>query len=677
MSTPWKPLALVTGMLALLTYCLFESRSADPVHQALLHAALQTFEVHDAELNRDVLLARAGLTGNYDALAQTACRSAGGLGRSAPLHGGRAVRGAGNAGTAGGGTDRAVGAKLAQVEHFKSDNALLRNSMMYFVYAGDGLRARAVGEGQAALAAEVGGTAQAMLGFMQAPRHELGMEIEAKLARLQPVAPFAAELGLLATHGRLIVQVLPAVDATLREIAAAPTTAGARAVRGTLMQYAGQSEARAQRFRVLLYLVAVVLLAYLIHLFSRLRANALDLRRANADLRREISERQQVEERLRHAQKMEAIGTLAGGIAHDFNNLLGPILGYAEMALNGLPADARPRRYLEQVISAGQRAKGVVNQILTFSRRSETVRKPLAIEAVIAEAVQLLRAALPASIEVRSQLAAPDAVVNADATQLHQVLMNLGGNAAHAMAGKGILLIELEPVLIDQALALTRSQLTPGRYVRLSVHDSGHGMDAATRERIFEPFFTTKDIGKGTGLGLAIVHGIVAGHGGAIHVYSEPGQGATFQVYLPCADSAADASSVAEPLTMLGNGEVILFVDDDPTLLKLGEEMLAALGYEPVGYGDSRAALAAFQADPARFDLVITDQIMPQLLGTELAEQIIEIRADIPILLISGHAGLSDQETPRGVRLALKKPLLIRELAEGIAHVLSATRAHS
>lgn len=395
------------------------------------------------------------------------------------------------------------------------------------------------------------------------------------------------------------------------------------------------------------------------------------------EYKRAAEERERMATQLRHAQKMEAVGTLAGGIAHEFNNLLGVIIGYTEMAQNTPPGDARASHYLKQVLIAGNRAKAIANQILTFSRRGESVRKAVDIQRLVSEAVQLLRITLPSTVEIDEHLAAKGVSIVADADQLHQVLMNLGANAAQAMPEGGTLDIGLERIDVDEGLILSRSNLAAGRYVRLSVSDTGIGMDKATLERIFDPFFTTKEVGKGTGLGLSIVHGIVTDHGGAISAYSEPGHGTTFQLYLPCADVAAETDASAEFAMPFGHGEVVLFVDDEPSLVELGEELLAALGYEPIGYHSGQEALAAFRADPARFDLVITDQIMPKLTGLDFAAELIRIRPDIPILLATGRADLALAQRGRltGIREVVKKPLLTRELAEAIARMLGEGRA--
>jgi signal transduction histidine kinase len=393
-------------------------------------------------------------------------------------------------------------------------------------------------------------------------------------------------------------------------------------------------------------------------------ASAIERQRAEA-------ERAALEAHLRQSQRIEAIGTLAGGIAHDFNNILGVILGYGEMALAGLPEAARARVHVQQMLTAGQRAKGVIDQILTFSRRSEHERRPLCLGPLIEETAGLLRASLPTTIEIALRLEAGDAVVAGNATQLQQVVMNLCTNAAQAMAGGGAIEIALATIDAAHSLALSHGTLPPGRYARLAVRDTGHGMDAATIERIFEPFFTTKTAGEGTGLGLATVHGIVAEHGGALDVRSRPGAGSTFVVHFPLTRPAASKEPEGTAIPR-GQGETVLLVEDERPLLLLGEEMLAALGYEPIGYDRAGAALAAFRADPARFDLVLTDEVMPGMTGTQLARALNGLRPELPIVLVSGYAGPVRPEQLRaaGIRELLRKPLLTRELAACLARHL-------
>ena len=392
-------------------------------------------------------------------------------------------------------------------------------------------------------------------------------------------------------------------------------------------------------------------------------------------LRRSWETEERLQAQLRHSQKMETIGTLAGGIAHDFNNVLTPILGYANMALQDTPSESRTHSDLQHVVSAGKRAKELVNQILAFSRRSEPERKPIQIAFIVTEALKLLRSSLPSTIEFPQNIDPDCGTVLADATQIHQVVMNLCTNAFHAMRESGgILEVNLDVVEVDDALARPHPKLALGPYVRLTVSDSGHGMDPETRDRVFEPFFTTKGVGKGTGLGLSVVHGIVVSHGGEITVYSEPGLGTTFHVYLPRSEAPAEerkpAGSNAE--VVITGSERVLVVDDDEEVARMAEQMLKRLGYKVTVRTNSAEARDTFLAHPERFDIVITDQTMPQLTGLELAQELLRARPDIPIILISGFSELitGAKIEKIGIRHYIMKPLVGGELAAAIRQVL-------
>ncbi|MER8962272.1 two-component system VirA-like sensor kinase [Mesorhizobium sp. M0701] len=388
-------------------------------------------------------------------------------------------------------------------------------------------------------------------------------------------------------------------------------------------------------------------------------------------------EREALQARLNQSQRLEAIGTLAGGIAHEFNNILGAVLGYSEMALAVLLKESRARRYVQQIMQAGRRAQDVTEQILAFGRRHERQHHALRAEAVVAEAVDLLRASFPATLSVQTRLAAADAAMMGDPTELQQVVMNLGTNAAQAMNNRGALEIGLDTTEFVEARMLSHGNLPAGRYLRLAVRDTGSGMDQATLERIFEPFFTTKPAGQGTGLGLSTVHGIVIAHRGAVDVNSKPGEGTTFEIYFPQIEAAEatqneDESDAAEVPVKHGNGETILVVDDDTPLMQLAEEMLAALGYEPVGFDRSPAALSAFRTDPERFDLVLTDEVMPDMTGIEFSGRLHKIRPDLPVVLMTGYCRQlrSRQLTAVGISEVIKKPLLSAAVAQCLARHL-------
>jgi PAS domain S-box-containing protein len=381
---------------------------------------------------------------------------------------------------------------------------------------------------------------------------------------------------------------------------------------------------------------------------------------------------QRSEQRLRQAEKMEAVGRLAGGIAHDFNNILGAILGYGELAQNKLDEGGAVRRHIDQVMQAGVRGKGLVERILAFSRSGLGERVAVHVQSVVEETLELLTASLPANVRLDTKLDAADTAVVGDATQFHQVAMNLCTNALQAMEHGGVLTVLLDRVAVPERRALSHGTLSPGRHVRLSVRDTGNGIPLVVFERMFDPFFTTKDVGYGTGLGLSLVHGIVADFGGAIDVMTQAGVGTTFTVWLPAAGETPRL--VAEPAEELpyGNGETVMIVDDQRSLVELAEETLAALGYEPIGFDSSVAALQAFRAEPQRFDLVLTDETMPDLSGVDLAREIRRVRSELPIVLMSGYSGaqLAERARAAGVAQLLRKPLVRRDIAEALGRAL-------
>ena len=383
------------------------------------------------------------------------------------------------------------------------------------------------------------------------------------------------------------------------------------------------------------------------------------------------AERAKLESRLRQAEKLEAIGTMAGGIAHDFNNVLGAILGYGDMALNAPPEGGALKRYLGNVMTAAHRAKALVDQILNYSRSTRGKRGVVGVHAVVEETLDLVRASLPADVELHPRLGARKSTVIGDATQLHQLVMNLCTNAIHAMRSGGTLDVTLDTADTSADRAVSHGLLPAGRYVRLSVQDNGCGMAPAVVERIFEPFFTTRDVGSGIGLGLALVQGIVTELGGAIDVASESGKGSTFDIYLPRSDAPVLEKADAEVTLPRGNGERILLVEDEKAIMLLVEEMLAALGYEPAGFTRPADALAELRADPARFDAAVIDHLMPGMTGTELARHLRETRRDIPIVLVSGYTGplLTQEALSAGIDHILTKPLDLRQLADAMARV--------
>jgi signal transduction histidine kinase len=395
-------------------------------------------------------------------------------------------------------------------------------------------------------------------------------------------------------------------------------------------------------------------------------ATAIERQRGEAD-------RESLELRLQQAHRLESIGTLAGGIAHEFNNILAAVLGSAELALSTLGRGSHAERHVQRIMTAGARAQAVVQQILTFSRRGERRPRQVLVQPLVVEAVDLLRASLPATVAIETALAGGDATMMADPAELQQVIMNLCTNGAHAMQNRGTLCVELDIVEVDD-LALSHGHLSAGRYIRLSVKDTGAGMDAETVGRILEPFFTTKPVGKGTGLGLSTVHGIINQRGGALNIESRIGEGSTFRAYFPHAEEAAVAQrEFPGPEIPRGNGETILIVDDDAPLVPLAEEMIASLGYEAVGFNRSAQALESFRATPDRFDLVLTDDAMPEMTGTELADALHNIRPSVPIILMTGGGRpiRSDRLETIGIREVVMKPLLSAAIAELLARHLS------
>jgi signal transduction histidine kinase/ActR/RegA family two-component response regulator len=382
-----------------------------------------------------------------------------------------------------------------------------------------------------------------------------------------------------------------------------------------------------------------------------------------------ITERKHLEAALRQSQKMQALGTLAGGIAHDFNNILTAIIGNTEFAIADLPPDHPAQTSLAEVEKAGMRASDLVRRILTFSRPQEPKLKVMKFQPVIEDALRLLRSTLPAMIQIRTDFAAdlPDVLI--DTTQIHQILMNLGTNAAHAIGELGGLIeIRLGSIMVDADRARISADLHEGSYVRLSVSDNGVGMDKAMIERIFEPFFTTKRPDQGTGLGLSVVHGLMQSHHGAIIVRSELGKGTQFDLYFPAAEEAATATLPTQYDISRGNDEHVLYVDDEPSIVTLMTRKLERLGYRTTGYIDPIEALAAFRSRSHDFDAVVTDLAMPGMSGFDLARELLHIRPDIPIIMTSGH--LRPEDTISAQQLGLHGFILKSDIVQELAQAL-------
>lgn len=393
---------------------------------------------------------------------------------------------------------------------------------------------------------------------------------------------------------------------------------------------------------------------------------------------RDISREVALERQLRHAQKMEAIGTLAGGIAHDFNNILAAIMGYAELSLSQVPENSQLEHNLSLILKSSMRARDVIRQILAFSRKSQEERHPLCLQEIVREAVKLLRASIPSTITIREEYYAPDFMVLANPTQIHQVLINLCTNAAQAMQDSGgTMTISLHPVELSPDAAEKYMNLQPGRYVRLQVRDTGPGIDPAIMDRIFDPFFTTKEVGKGTGMGLAVVHGIVSSCQGVVFAENVPEGGACFSVLLPCVQELSPPER-EEPHDLPRGRERVLFVDDEEILVQVGTEMLRALGYAVTGTQSSTEALSLFQENPFAYDLIITDQTMPDMTGYHLARQCLAIRPDMPIILCTGYSEVlsEEQALAGGIRGVLIKPVKLHELATRVRAVLNRSSDH-
>ena len=390
---------------------------------------------------------------------------------------------------------------------------------------------------------------------------------------------------------------------------------------------------------------------------------------------RQLERHERVTAQLHQSQKLEALGTLAGGIAHDFNNVLGAVLGYAELASQQSGPGSIQRRYIDNIVVAANRARELVARILAFSRPGVGSARPVSLQKILSEVHSLTCGALAPSVTVAMEVAPAPLVVAGDASQLHQMLANLITNAVQAVGSVGEVRVRASAAEVSEARDCTVGRLQPGRYACIAVSDTGPGMSAEQIERIFEPFFTTKPVGAGTGLGLSLVHGIVLDHSAALEVSSHESAGTTFSVYLPLTEDepAQEPAPLAAPR---GNGETVLVVDDEESLVSLAEEVLASLGYEPVGCVGAQQALRVFRNAPQRFDAVLTDAIMPEMSGLELLAELRQVRPDIPALLVSGYGGpdLNAAAAAAGADAVLMKPLAAADLAQCLAKVLAGTR---
>jgi PAS domain S-box-containing protein len=389
--------------------------------------------------------------------------------------------------------------------------------------------------------------------------------------------------------------------------------------------------------------------------------------------KRAEGEKARLEVQLRRAQKMESIGTIAGGIAHEFNNILGVIIGNNELALMDMPDWNPAKNCLKEIQKASLRAKDVVRNILSFARKTPAERTPIRISTVIKESLKLLRASIPTMIEIRQNISCEREMILADPTEVNQVLMNLCTNAVHATGVEaGALEVGLEPIALDKDSAAKYDGLNPGDFVKLTVRDTGHGIDPEIIGRIFDPYFTTKSLAERTGMGLAIVYGIVKKHDGAIRVESEAGKGTIFEVLFPLHEGVVEQEVKEKPEVLPKGTERILFVDDEPSLVEMAERMLRRLGYDVETKTSSVEALDLFKEEPDRFDLVITDIGMPHMAGDMLAQKLIKIRPDVPVIICTGYSDRMDEDNAkeRGIKAFVMKPLLMRDLAKTVREVL-------
>jgi signal transduction histidine kinase len=387
---------------------------------------------------------------------------------------------------------------------------------------------------------------------------------------------------------------------------------------------------------------------------------------------RDITDLKKLEAQLLQTCKMEAIGMLAGGIAHDFNNILSAIIGYAELSVAQTPKTSELHAYQQQILQAGQRATDLIKHILEFSRKNRQELQPVQIKNVLNEVLDFIRASLPATISIERKIES-EAYVRGDATHIYQILMNLCVNAGFAMRKKGgFLKIRLSEIELDAASVAPTPEMKPGRYIKLRVSDTGSGMTPEIKKRIFDPFFTTKEKGKGTGMGLSLAYDIIKSYGGEITVESAPGHGTLFDVYFPVVKSAKPAEAGMDAV-VLGGNESILFVDDEDTLVDLGKQMIEFLGYRVTALVSSLEALSLFKKDPYAFDLVIADLFMPGMSGDELAQNILAIRPDMPVILITGFAEQMTSEKARliGVKKLVTKPIVMKDMAKLIRDALA------
>jgi DNA-binding response OmpR family regulator len=401
----------------------------------------------------------------------------------------------------------------------------------------------------------------------------------------------------------------------------------------------------------------------------------LELTESNKQLKNELAEQKRMEKILKQAQKMEAISTLSSGIAHDFNNILSIIIGYCEVAvMENKPVNTKISQCLEKIDTAAFRAKELVQHLLTFCKKTEQKKTHIKISPILKYVINYLKTNIPSTIEIKKEIAKETGTVLADPTQIHQLILNLCQNAGQAMMENGgTLSVGLKQVFLDSEKIISYPNMVSGHYISISIQDKGYGMDKEIVERIFDPYFTTKEPGEGTGLGLAVAHGIAASHGGTILVESQPGAGSSFEVLLPCRQTKQYKPDTRVEQTLPKGSGNILFVDDEESLVGFGTTVLERVGYMVEGYTSSIEALDIFTRSPEKFDLIITDHIMPKLQGMELAKKILKIRNDIPILLCTGTKSdqLIEHAKVSGIMEVLQKPIPMKTLIKTINDILA------